>query len=252
MTDEIPSLASFPPGFRACVFGAAGGIGAAVVAHLLAQPHIGHVYAGARRPPQATGGPVSHFTFDLQDEASIGEAAARISAGGPLHLVFIATGLLHREGVIKPEKTWRAITPEALALSFAVNAIGPALIAKHFLELLARNDKAVFAAISARVGSVSDNHLGGWHAYRAAKSALNMLLRNFAIETAARNRTASVVGLHPGTVDTDLSKPFQTGVAEGRLFSTRQSARYLLDVIDDVTPARSGQLLGWDGRPIPF
>jgi NAD(P)-dependent dehydrogenase (short-subunit alcohol dehydrogenase family) len=144
------------------------------------------------------------------------------------------------------------MTPEAFALSFAINATGPALIAKHFLGLLARNEKAVFAAISARVGSVSDNRLGGWHAYRAAKAALNMLLRNFAIEQAARNRTASIVGLHPGTVDTGLSKPFQSGVGEGRLFSPQQSAGYMLNVIDKVTPTRSGQLLAWDGSPIPF
>lgn len=244
-------LDSFPPGFRACIFGATGGIGAAVLARLAAHPRVGHIHAGGRRAPRSAGA-VSGFAFDLQDEASIAAAAAEVAASGPLHLVFIATGLLHREGVISPEKTWRAMTPEAFALSFAVNATGPALIARHFLGLLARNEKAVFAAISARVSSISDNRLGGWHAYRASKAALNMLLRNFAIENATRNRSASIVGLHPGTVDTGLSRPFQSGVPEGRLFSAEQSADHLLRVIEGVTPAQSGRLLAYDGSTIPF
>ena len=252
MSGQTPVLGSFPPGFRACVFGASGGIGAALVAHLAAQPGIGHVHAGARSPGPASGANVSSFSFDLEDEASIAAAAVEIGAAGPLHLVIIATGLLHQAGVISPEKSWRALTPEAFARSFAINATGPALIARHFLGLLARNEKAVFAAISARVSSVSDNRLGGWHAYRASKAALNMLLRNFAIEMAARNRTASIIGLHPGTVDTALSKPFQSQVREGKLFTAATSAAHLLKVIDDVTPAKSGQLLAWDGSVIPF
>jgi NAD(P)-dependent dehydrogenase (short-subunit alcohol dehydrogenase family) len=252
MSDQTPALASFPPGFRACVFGASGGIGAAFVAHLAAQPHIGHVFAGARSSLPAAGGKVSTFAFDLENEASIAAAAAQVSAEGPLHLVLVATGLLHQAGVISPEKTWRALTPEAFAKAFAINTTGPALIAKHFLGLLAKNEKAVFAAISARVSSVSDNRLGGWHAYRASKAALNMLLRNFAIENAARNRTASIIGLHPGTVDTALSKPFQGQVRDGGLFTAETSAAHLLKVVDGVTPAQSGQLLAWDGSVIPF
>ena len=110
---------------------------------------------------------------------------------------------------------------------------------------------AVFAALSARVGSIQDNQLGGWHAYRASKAALNMLLKTLSIELARRNPTALCVGLHPGTVDTRLSEPFQRGVPEGKLFSPRRSARCLLNVLDRLSPEQSGQVFAWDGQPIP-
>ena len=135
--------------------------------------------------------------------------------------------------------------------SFAVNAIGPALAAKHFLPLLAEDRKSVFAALSARVGSISDNSLGGWHAYRASKAALNMILRNLAIELARRHDKAICVGLHPGTVDTGLSSPFQGSVPPGRLFSPAEAAGHLLKVVDGLSPADSGGHFAWDGRRIP-
>jgi NAD(P)-dependent dehydrogenase (short-subunit alcohol dehydrogenase family) len=153
---------------------------------------------------------------------------------------------------MQPEKTCRAIQAAALAKAFAVNAIGPALVAKHTLPLLARDRKVVFAALSARVGSIADNRLGGWHGYRASKAALNMLVRNFAIELATRNRQAVCVALHPGTVDTGLSGPFQAGVAPEKLFAPGQSASALLAVLDAATPERSGTLIAWDGQTIPF
>ena len=134
---------------------------------------------------------------------------------------------------------------------FAVNAIGPALVAKHFLPLLPRHGRSVFASISARVGSIEDNRLGGWYSYRASKAALNMLLKTYSIELKRRAPSAICVGLHPGTVDTALSKPFQGGVAPGKLFSPTQSAAYLLRVIDGLTPADNGAVFAWDGSQIP-
>jgi NAD(P)-dependent dehydrogenase (short-subunit alcohol dehydrogenase family) len=120
------------------------------------------------------------------------------------------------------------------------------------LPLLARDRKAIFAAISARVGSISDNRLGGWHAYRASKAALNMLIRNFAIELASRNKQAICVALHPGTVDTNLSKPFQAGVTQEKLFTPGHSAAAMLTVLDAATAERTGTLIAYDGQTIPF
>jgi NAD(P)-dependent dehydrogenase (short-subunit alcohol dehydrogenase family) len=153
---------------------------------------------------------------------------------------------------LQPEKTWRSLSAQSLALSFATNAIGPALIAKYFLELLATREKAVFAALSARVGSIEDNRLGGWHAYRASKAALNMLIRTCAIELARRNPQALCIALHPGTVDTALSRPFQARVPVEKLFAPRYAAQALLGVIDSLDGAQSGNAFAWDGRRIPF
>jgi NAD(P)-dependent dehydrogenase (short-subunit alcohol dehydrogenase family) len=133
----------------------------------------------------------------------------------------------------------------------AVNTIGPALIAKYFLPLMARDEKAVMAHLSARVGSISDNRMGGWTSYRAAKAAQNMIVKNAAIETARRDPQKIIIGLHPGTVDTQLSAPFQGNVAAEKLFSPAQSADYLLRVIDGVTAQDSGKLLAWDGQQVP-
>jgi NAD(P)-dependent dehydrogenase (short-subunit alcohol dehydrogenase family) len=244
------NMISLPPNYRAVVFGAGGGIGRAFVEHLSADPRCGMVYAGARSGI-VTSGKMVPFQFDLRDEPSIAGAAKVIGDGGPLDLVLVATGILHGDG-LKPEKTFRALGTDAMATAFAVNTIGPALIAKHVLPLLARDRKAIFAALSARVGSIEDNRLGGWHAYRASKAALNMLIRNFAIELATGNKRALCVALHPGTVDTNLSKPFQAGVAADKLFTPGISAAAMLRVLDEATAGRSGTLIAYDGQPISF
>lgn len=233
---------------RCAVFGASGGIGGALVHALAGRDDVGEVHAGARSGAVAVHDKVRPFRFDLLHEGSIAEAAKEI--GGPLDLVIVATGILHRSDGSGPEKSYRALDPAAMAELYAVHAIGPALIAKHTLPLLGRNRRSVFAALSARVGSISDNRLGGWHSYRAAKAALNMLLRNFAIELARSNPAAVVAGLHPGTVDTDLSRPFQKGVAEGKLFSAEFAAERLLGVVDGLQPGDSGKVFAWDGREV--
>ena len=227
-------LPSFQPGGHALVVGASGGLGAAFAALLATDPHIARVTSWAR-----TGG------VDITDPASI--AAATAALPSPPDLVIIATGLLHGAG-ISPEKANSQLSADALARSFAVNAIGPALLAQALLPIMPKGRKTVLAALSARVGSISDNRLGGWHAYRAAKAALNQLIRTMAIEQARRNPAQILLALHPGTVDTGLSKPFQRGVAQ--LFSTDESARHLLAVIDAATPAQSGLLLDWQGATV--
>lgn len=190
--------------------------------------------------------------MDLEDEESIAAAARTMAADGPLDLVIVATGLLQREPDIAPEKSWRAIDGDAMAQVFRINIIGPALIGKHMLEHLNGSGSPVFAAISARVGSVEDNRLGGWHSYRASKAALNQVMRNFAIELGRRNKGAIAVSLHPGTVDTALSEPFQSAVPEGKLFTPDYSAQCLLSVIGGLKAGDSGGFFAWDGQPIPF
>jgi NAD(P)-dependent dehydrogenase (short-subunit alcohol dehydrogenase family) len=238
--------------FRAAVFGASGGIGREIVDALAERHADGTIFAGMRQPSGAWSNNIMPFAFDLESEISIGGAAASIGSGGPLDLVFVATGVLKSDGEFEPEKSWRAIDPSAMAKVFSLNTIGPALIGKHFLALLARDRRSVFASLSARVGSISDNRLGGWHSYRASKSALNMIVRNFALELATRNKGGIAVALHPGTVDTELSKPFQGNVSEGKLFTPAYSAARLLDVLDALVPADSGKMFAWDGEEIPF
>ena len=254
MSNKIPqyglTLASLPQGYRALVFGGSGGIGEALIAALASDPRCAIVFAASRRT--ITSRPkVERLAFSLEDEASITACVASAAATGPLDLIIVATGLLHDDG-LKPEKSWRTIDVAALERAFRINAIGPALIAKHALDHLCRKNKAVFAALSARVGSIDDNRLGGWHAYRASKAALNMLMKTCAIELKRRNPAAVCVSLHPGTVDTPLSSPFQSGVASQKLFTADFSARSLLAVIDRLKPEDSGQLFAWDGRCIPY
>lgn len=245
-------LESFGENLNVAVIGASGGIGSAVVTALEGQPKVQQIFAFSRRDTERTGNPkIIAGHLDLTEEETIQAAALASSENGALDLVFVATGMLHQGSETQPEKTWGALTAESMELAFKINCIGPALLAKHFLPLLAKDRKAVFAALSARVGSISDNQLGGWYSYRASKAALNMFLKSYAIELARRNASALCVGLHPGTVDTSLSEPFQRGVPEGKLFSPAVSANHLLGVIEGLTLADSGKVFAWDGVEIP-
>lgn len=233
----------------AAVFGASGAIGRAVTERLLASGHFGTVHAGSRSQfglPQGA----RPFRFDLEDEESIVGAVAGFET--PPAFVLVATGLLHDPARgIAPEKTLRAIDPAAMARVLAANTVGPALVAKHVLPRLERTSRNVFAVLSARVGSIGDNRLGGWHAYRASKAALNMLVRTLAIEMARTHPHTVVAALHPGTVDSDLSAPFQRPAGARRLFPPALAAQHLLTVIDRLTPAESGGHFAWDGTRLP-
>lgn len=242
----------FNDDMRVCVFGG-GGIGSALVKALAGDPRVTNVCAGARSINAiSTHQKVTPFALDLRDETSVRDAAEALAPLGPFELIIVATGVLHEAEGVKPERSYSAQTPDAYAHLFAINATGPAIIAKHFLPLLARGRKAVFAALSARVGSISDNRLGGWHAYRASKAALNMIVRTFALELAHRNKSAIAVTLHPGTVATNLSAPFQSGVKPEQLFTPDMSAHHLLRVIEGLTVDHSGQCFDWQGQVIPF
>ncbi|MEX1250041.1 MAG: SDR family NAD(P)-dependent oxidoreductase [Hyphomonas sp.] len=232
----------------AVVFGSSGDIGRALAEGLIASGKYALIYAVSRSGAQIAG--AVNRQAEFTDEAELAPLAAEIGAAGPVKLCLVASGLLS-DTDLQPEKTYRAMTSNAFQRVFAANTIAPALIAKHMLPLMPKAERSVFAALSARVGSISDNRLGGWHAYRASKAALNMLLRNFAIEQSRRAPESICVGLHPGTVDTGLSKAFQGGVAEGKLFTPAQAAGYLLDVIDGLTPEDSGKCFDWTGEEVP-
>lgn len=225
----------------ATIIGASGGIGRALADAIEDED----AYAVVHRLSRSGG---THVV-DIADETTIATAAERIANGPPVTLLIVATGLLHDQER-GPEKALRDLDAEWMARNFAVNAIGPALIAKHFLPIMPRSGRSVFAVLSARVGSISDNRLGGWHSYRASKAALNQLVRSWAIEERRRNPSSIVVALHPGTVDTPLSRPFQGNVPAGQLFTPDRAAVQLLDVIDGLRAPDSGKLFGWDGVEI--
>lgn len=227
-------------GSAAVVIGASGGIGAALVEALRDEDIYDVVHALSRS---------GDTPIDIEDEASIAAAAARIAAGPAPSLVIVATGLLHR-GERMPEKSYRELDPDWLATTLRVNAIGPALIAKHILPIMPKQGRCVFAVLSARIGSISDNRLGGWYGYRMAKAAANQLVRTLSIEDKRRNDRGIIVGLHPGTVDTGLSKPFQANVRPGTLFTPDRAASQLLDVIDGLKAPDSGRLFDFEGTEI--
>ncbi len=241
----VSALSSFGRPVRAVVIGASGAIGGALVDRLADCAQVESILACSRAPQPHSSLKVTSRPIDILDEVSIETALAGIER---VDLVIVATGRLHVPGGMQPEKSWRLLDKATLIESFAINAIGPALIAKHILPLLPREGKAVFAALSARVASISDNQLGGWYGYRSSKAALNQLIRTLSIELARQRKDAICVGLHPGTVDSALSRPFQSGVR--RLFTPMFAAERLLTVIDGLKPEQSGQLLAWDGSTI--
>jgi len=247
-------LNHLPDPVNVVIIGASRGIGLEFVRRFARLDKVRSVVAGSRNPDAATelhslSESVVRARVDVGDESTVRAFAAVAADKAPLSIVINTAGLLH-DDTVRPEKRLEDIDPEAMANSFAVNAIGPALVAKHFIPLLNHSHTTLFATLSARVGSISDNRLGGWYSYRAAKAAQNMLTKNIAIEARRRAPNAIVVGLHPGTVDTGLSKPFQANVPPEKLFGVERSVDHLLRVVDTITPADSGKVFAWDGTEV--
>lgn len=242
------------------VVGANQGIGLGFVQNLLRDDRIGRVCVTHRNLASAElttlRGQYPHrldlISMDITDEAQIAQGIAQIQRQiDKLHLVLYCVGFLH-EGNIQPEKSLQQIRAEYLLRYFQVNSIGAVLLAKHVLPLLKHGDRSVFASISAKVGSIGDNHLGGWYGYRASKAALNMFMRTTAIEYSRKSPQTLVVMLHPGTTDTRLSQPFQRSVLPDKLFPVEQSVTQLLAVIEALRPDDSGQFFSWDGSRLPW
>ena len=231
-------LDSLPDQFHALVIGASGGIGTAFVDLLKACPRCASVQGLHRHstPP-----------LDFADDSSVAEAARQLAAGPRLHLVINAAGILHTEAFM-PEKRLADLSSRQMQATFQANAIGPALLMRHFVPLLA-GDRAIMAMLSAKVGSIGDNRLGGWYSYRASKAALNMLVKTAAIEAARTQKNSVLVALHPGTVNSRLSQPFR-GEAIGR--PAIDAARDMLDVLDALAPADSGAFKSYNGADLPW
>ena len=234
------------------------GIGAALARRALAES-TDRLFISARDPERspayadlASDARVTFLQLDVTDDTSICKVATAIKDTVPkLDRVICTSGIL-REGNISPEKRITDIDAEALVTLYRVNALGPVLLARELWPLLKGDHALQFSAISARVGSVSDNRLGGWYGYRASKAALNQLMRTLSIELARANPNACVATLHPGTVDTDLSKPFQGNVPADKLFTADDAAARLWRVLDGLTPADTGTLFAYDGSVIPY
>jgi NAD(P)-dependent dehydrogenase (short-subunit alcohol dehydrogenase family) len=242
------------------VVGASQGIGLEFVHTLLKDERVQRVYATYRQTDSATGlfaiaaqfPQLTCCRLDITNEAEIEQQVEQIqSQVEALHLVINCVGFLHSEA-IQPEKSLRQLDFDHLTRYFQVNSIGAALLAKHLLPLLNHRDRSIFATISAKIGSIGDNHLGGWYGYRASKAALNMLLRTAAIEYGRKSPRTLVVMLHPGTTDTRLSKPFQRNVPPEKLFSPARTVAQLLTVLDQLTEEDSGQFFSWDGSRLPW
>ncbi|MEM7135606.1 MAG: SDR family NAD(P)-dependent oxidoreductase [Myxococcota bacterium] len=241
------------------VQGASRGIGLEMVRQLLDREPDSQVIATCRNPDASAGlsslaaeqpDRLRVLTLDVTEEQTIARAAELVATHtrALVRLVNVA-GVLHGP-TFSPEKKLGHVDPEALRQVFAVNAFGPLLIAKHFFEFLRHEERSVFASLSARVGSISDNRLGGWYAYRGSKAAQNMFTKTLSIELGRVCPQAIVIGLHPGTVDTELSKPFQRGVPSTRLFEPARAAADLLAVMGSVTPDQTGKVFDFRGDEI--
>ena len=232
--------------------GASGTIGGALVGCLRSEGScFAEVLGFSRSARRSTAlSPNSTNWMDLCIETSIEEAASKIASRGlPLRLIINAAGFLHGDDYM-PEKSSRHIDPEHMQQSFAINAIGSALLAKHFLPLLPVDGKSAFVTLSARVGSISDNRLGGWYSYRASKAALNQIVRTAALELTRRQRNAICVALHPGTISGRLTAPFQKqGLS---VSSPQEGAARLLDLIDRLTAEHNGCFLDYRGDHVPW
>lgn len=243
-SEQDNRLSSFPANGIALVIGATGGIGAALLERVKQGGSFSKVIGVSRSTEPA---------LDLLDEASIEALAGRLQGkelqGRELRLVIDATGFLHDEER-KPERSWKNLDPQAMAYSYAINAIGPALLMKHLLPLLPRQGKSVFATLSAKVGSIGDNRLGGWYSYRAAKAALNQITRSASVELGRRWPDAICVALHPGTVQTPLTTPFAKSGLDVQ--TPEQAAQNLLGVIDGLSLKDSGQFFDYKGSRLPW
>ena len=230
------------------IIGSSGGIGRAFLDAYIADKEISNIYSISRTEVESNDERIIHINIDVTDEVSVKAAASKIGENR-LDKLIVATGILHTE-LFGPEKSIKDIKIENFVKIFSVNAFGPALIGKYFLPLMKKDKKSIAAFLSARVGSISENKLGGWYAYRASKSALNQIIKNFSIEAKRTNPTGIIIGLQPGTVKSKLSEPFQKNVKKGKLLLPKDSVKSLIRVIENVMQNDSGKIFDWKGEEI--
>ena len=233
---------------KVAVIGSSGAIGRAFVDHYINDLSINSIFSFSRSSIGIDNNKVKHFSIDIENESSIENAAKSVEEIN-FDEIIIASGLLHTNE-FGPEKSIKDLKADNILKVLNVNTVGPAIIGKHFLPLLNKNNKSVMAFLSARVGSISENKLGGWYAYRASKSALNQIIKTFSIELKRTNPKAIIIGLQPGTVDSELSAPFKRSVSNNKLFSAEYSVSQLLGVIERADESSSGNLISWDGEII--
>lgn len=258
----MPTFDTFDQPIQALVVGASHGIGLEFVTQLLAHKQVAAVHAMSRSATQSDGlaqlkdehgERLSLQDADVCDESSLARVAEALKAcGAQLNLIIYTSGLLHDDAGMFPERKLDEVKPDSLLKGFQVNAFGPVLCAKYFQKLLPRKAHCVIVHLSARVGSIGDNRLGGWYTYRASKAAQNMFTRNLAIELGRRYKKLACIALHPGTVDTQLSAPFQKNVAPEKLFSKQKSVAKMLDVIAGIGAEDNGRFFAYDGSTIPW
>ena len=232
------------------VIGSSGAIGNSISKLLKSEISVESVYNFSRSAISESSEKEKNIYIDIENEDSIIESIKKIPKDIKFDLIFVATGILHNDEDIYPEKSIKDISGNKLKKVLMVNTIGPALIGKYFIPFLNKNNKNVFAFLSARVGSISNNKIGGWYSYRASKSALNQIIKNFSIEIKRSNPNSIFIGLQPGTVKSNLSKPFQKNVNSKNLFSPDYSAKKLIDVINNLSIEDTGKLFAWDGEEI--
>ena len=230
------------------VIGASGAIGNAFVEHYSNDQSVNTVYAFSRNKQSYENKKIQSYELEIENQKSIQDAAEKIKENRLSHII-VATGILHSES-FGPEKSIKDINHESMTKVMSVNTIGPSLIGRYFIPLLTKDTKSVLAFLSARVGSISDNKLGGWYAYRASKTALNQIIKNFSIEVKRTNPDAIFVGLQPGTVKSYLSKPFEKNVKDNKLFTPDYSAKKLLEVIAKLEIKDTGKIFAWNGEEI--
>ena len=242
------NLDTFDAPVRAVVVGSSGAIGQSLFKHLLSTPEIDSVQGFSRSKCEIKHEKFENHAIDLTDEETIIKAKESLK---PYHLIIIATGMLHQDHV-QPEKRFQDLDPKTLETCYTVNTIGPMLVAKHFLEKMNHDNKSVFAFLSAKVGSIEENRLGGWYGYRSSKAALNMHMKSLSIEIQRFHPQSIIVSLHPGTVKSKLSDPFSHNLNPDQLFEPDFAAEKLLRVINSLETQHNGGFISHDGTTIPF